>query len=124
MFPLLCKKNGKRNHRADVALKIQLSIHPEPPRLLKDLVKGKTSQSTHFLQHIRKYNSAFQMTYFAANVITEGGFMPTFKVQGQVYYRFGSLQPLPGNEPKHIQIYFISDSNKHRIDVITTKELD
>lgn len=33
--------------------------------------------------------------------------MPTFKVQGQVYHLNGSL--LPENDPKFLQIYFVSD---------------
>lgn len=33
--------------------------------------------------------------------------MPTFKVQGQVYHLIGSL--LPENDPKFLQIHFVSD---------------
>lgn len=47
------------------------------------------------------------MTFFGANQIVEGSFMPTFKVQGQVYHLIGSL--LPVNEPKFLQIFFISN---------------
>ncbi|GFR29131.1 ATP-dependent DNA helicase [Trichonephila clavata] len=36
--------------------------------------------------------------------------MPTFKVQGQIYHRIGSIFPCPAEEPKFLQIYFI-DSN-------------
>ncbi|KAJ2941595.1 hypothetical protein O0L34_g14649 [Tuta absoluta] len=47
------------------------------------------------------------MTSFGAKQINEGGFMPTFKVQGQVYHLIGSL--LPTNEPKFLQIYFVEN---------------
>jgi hypothetical protein len=33
------------------------------------------------------------MTSFGAKQIVEEGFMPTFKVQGQVYHLYGSLIP-------------------------------
>ncbi|KYO37758.1 hypothetical protein Y1Q_0022044 [Alligator mississippiensis] len=44
--------------------------------------------------------------------IRESGYMPTFKVQGQVYHRIVSLMPLPNEEPKFLQIYFMGDSTK------------
>lgn len=37
--------------------------------------------------------------------------MPTFKVQGQIYHRAGSLLPIPDSEYKFLQIYFIGDIN-------------
>ena len=33
------------------------------------------------------------MTSFGANVIRESGYMPTFKVQGQIYHSIGSIFP-------------------------------
>jgi hypothetical protein len=39
--------------------------------------------------------------------IREKGFMPTFKIQGQVYHRIGSLLPVQGEDPKFLQIYFV-----------------
>ena len=47
------------------------------------------------------------MTSFGAKQITEGPFMPTFKVQGQVYHLIGSL--LADSEPRFLQIYFVPD---------------
>ncbi|XP_070203407.1 uncharacterized protein [Littorina saxatilis] len=41
--------------------------------------------------------------------IKEPGYMPTFKIQGQVYHRIGSLQPSPDEEPKFVQLYFVND---------------
>lgn len=35
--------------------------------------------------------------------------MPTFKVQGQVYHLLGSFLPANKEEPKFLQIYFLSD---------------
>ena len=50
------------------------------------------------------------MTSFGADKeVTEHGYMPTFKVQGQVYHTIGSLLPMAGEEAKFLQIYFIGD---------------
>ena len=51
------------------------------------------------------------MTSFGASKeITEPGFMPTFKIQGQVYHRIGSLLPV-NEEHTFMQIYFIENRN-------------
>ena len=42
----------------------------------------------------------------------EGNFRTTFKVQGQVYHRVGSLLPGPQQEPKFMQIYFVGEDER------------
>ena len=49
------------------------------------------------------------MPFGATNEVCESGFMPTFKVQGRVYHRVGSLLPLPNEEHRFLQIYFMDD---------------
>ena len=52
------------------------------------------------------------MTSFGADVKREagyGGWMPTFRVQGQVQHLHGSLLPLPNEQAKFLQIYFVGD---------------
>ena len=50
------------------------------------------------------------MTSFGAtSIVEEPGFMPTFKVQGQIYHRIGSLLHCPNELPKFLQIYFMGD---------------
>ena len=93
----MCCSNGK----------VQLATFQEPPQPLKNLLTSSTSDSKHFLQHIQKYNSAFQMTCFGAKFFTQGGFMPTFKVQGQVYHRIGSLLPEENENWQFLQICFM-----------------
>lgn len=83
----------------------------DPPQPLKDLFVVTTSKSKHFLSVIRKFNCAFQMTSFGGKIIKDG-WMPTFKVQGQVYDRIGSLKPLPKEQPKFLQLYFVADYNE------------
>ncbi|GFY70190.1 helitron_like_N domain-containing protein [Trichonephila inaurata madagascariensis] len=45
----------------------------------------------------------------------ETEFMPTFKVQGQVYHRIDSIFPCSAEEPKFLQIYF-TDSNTEQVE--------
>jgi len=99
--PGLCCSNGN----------VQLLPLLPPCKPLQFLMRGYTSDSKHFLQHIRQYNSCFQMTFFGATKeIRGGGFMPTFKVQGQIYHRVVSLLPTSGADPQFLQIYFMGDA--------------
>lgn len=99
----MCCSNGK----------IVLPALQEPPEPLRSLFLGNHPSSNHFLKNIRKYNSCFQMTSFGASrIINEIGFMPTFKIQGQLYHRIGSLLPLPDEDSKFLQIYFMGDDEK------------
>jgi len=52
------------------------------------------------------------MTSFEAKVVNYGDFMLTFKIQGQVYHRIGSVLPSPENKPSFLQIYFIGNNEK------------
>ncbi|KIH67100.1 hypothetical protein ANCDUO_02572, partial [Ancylostoma duodenale] len=53
------------------------------------------------------------MTSFGATAtVQEPGFMPTFKVKGQIYHRIGSLLPLPDENPKFLQIHFTGEEEQ------------
>lgn len=115
--PGMCCSNGK----------VQLPAISELPEPLQNLLTATTSESKHFLQNIQPYNSVFQMTSFGANFITER-FMPTFKFQGQIYHRIGLLQPLPHEEPRYHQLYFVGDlqhqaQNRYNRNPTTSLEL-
>ena len=81
-----------------------------PSDPLKPLIDGNHPKHTEFILNIRWYNNAFQMTSFKRQQMVEHGFMPTFKVQGQVYHLAGSL-PCQPDDHKFLQIYFIADPN-------------
>lgn len=89
--------------------KVKLPILRPPIEPLLSLLSGESSDSKHFLQNIRKYNSAFQMTSFGATKVVRDNFMSTFKIQGQIYHHVGSLLPVPDAEHKFLQIYFMGD---------------
>lgn len=92
--------------------KVCLPNLQEPPQPIKNLLTNNHPLSGHFLTNTRKYNSLFQMTSFGAKEIREGHFMPTFKIEGQVYHLIGSLLPPSGQNPQFLQIYFISDADQ------------
>ncbi|XP_062817668.1 uncharacterized protein LOC134293583 [Anolis carolinensis] len=98
--PGLCCKSGK----------VALPPLEQPPDELLSYMSGSTSESKHFLQNIRRYNSCFQMTSFGTtSVVEERSFPTTFRVQGQVYHTAGSMMPLPDQSPKFLQIFFMGD---------------
>lgn len=98
----MCCSNGK----------VKLPPLNEPLEPLRSYVSGIDNLSKHFLELIRQYNSVFQMTSFGASKIPhDNGFMPTFKVQGQVYHKIGSLLPLPETNSKFLQIYFMGNKS-------------
>ncbi len=51
------------------------------------------------------------MTSFGTSVPMQANqvFMPTFKIQGQVYHKSGSLLPLPDEDSKFLQSYCLGD---------------
>jgi len=49
------------------------------------------------------------MISFRSKQVVHKGFMPTFKVQGQVYHVAGSIFPYHPDDHTFLQIYFISD---------------
>ncbi|UYV73989.1 hypothetical protein LAZ67_11001733 [Cordylochernes scorpioides] len=95
----LCCKQGR----------VSLPAIESPPEPIFSLLSGLHPLLKSFLLHIRRYNSIFQMTSFGARQVVEQGYMPTFKVQGQVYHVIGSLLPEPDSEHKFLQIYFIDN---------------
>lgn len=91
--------------------KVKLPKLIGPPEPLKSLTSGITTISRHFLRNIRQYNSCFQMTSFGAtNIMRESGFMPTFRIQGQIYHLIGSLLPVENEESKFLQLYFLGNN--------------
>ncbi|GBM52330.1 hypothetical protein AVEN_126406-1 [Araneus ventricosus] len=116
----LCCSNGK----------VSLLELPQLPEPLKSLMEGIIQNRKEFLSMIRKYNSSFQITSFGTlwPMLDSTGFMLTFRIQGQVYHKAGSLMSLPNEEAKFLQICFLGNEEteaKRRCKMIpgTTKSL-
>ncbi|VVC43812.1 OTU domain [Cinara cedri] len=74
--------------------KVQLQPFLPLPEPLYSLNMRFHFDQKHFMDRIRKYN-CFQMTSFGMKKIIEDGFLPIFKVKGQVYHLISNLQALP-----------------------------
>ena len=93
----MCCSNGK--------------VNPEPfsppSQQLAVLFEGTTDQSVCFLQDIRKYNSAFQLTSLRCKEVRMNGWNPQFRIQGQVCHLIGPLEPADELQAGFLQIYFM-----------------
>jgi len=87
------KWSDEANGMCCTARKVILPDMQEPPQPIKNLLTGNYPLSAHFLKNIRRYNSLFQMTSFGVKEIREDNFMPSFKVEGQIYHLIGCLLP-------------------------------
>uniref|UniRef100_A0A8D8YMS1 ATP-dependent DNA helicase n=2 Tax=Cacopsylla melanoneura TaxID=428564 RepID=A0A8D8YMS1_9HEMI len=90
--------------------KVKLEPLFSPPEPLKSLLFDSLPDSIAFRRLIRLYNAIFQMTSFGGKVLNENGYNPTYRVQGQVYHRIGSLIPASGEDPQFLQIYFVGNT--------------
>ncbi|XP_048003105.1 uncharacterized protein LOC125239533 [Leguminivora glycinivorella] len=97
----LCCANGK----------VKLPQLLPPPEPLNSLVLGTNNDSSHFLANIQKFNNSFQMTSFGATHIVRENFMPTFKIQGQIYHLVGALLPPPDANHQFLQVYFMGNTD-------------
>ena len=116
--PGLCCSNGK----------VELPLIEDAPEPLKSLLYSNSLQSKIFLNNIRNYNSAFQMTSFGAHkILPIQGYNTNFKIQGQVYHLLGPLNVQENETPKYLQMYFMGDTEdetKRRIDHLSSGKLD
>ena len=80
-----------------------------PPEPLLSLFEGKTQESKEFLKSPRKYNAAFAMTSFGAEIVTYSGWNPQFKIHGQITHRIGPMYPSGDQKPQYLQVYFMPD---------------
>jgi len=80
-------------------------IKPLPPRMVR---LYDINENPHFLKNIVAYNNLLALASLGYNKPNDGvlGFRPTFKIQGKMYHRIGSLLPTAGEQPKFAQLYF------------------
>ena len=87
--------------------KVSLPPLAQPPSPLRDLLEGQTAEAKQFRNHIRKYNNSFAFTSVGANIdqsMARGG-VYTYRLQGELHHRMGSLLPSEGETPKFAQMY-------------------
>ena len=91
----MCCSNGKVNQEP----------FPPLPQQLEVLFEGTTDISVRFLQDIRKYNSAFQLTSLDCKEVRMNGWNPQFRIQ--VCHLIGPLEPADEMQARFLQIYFM-----------------
>lgn len=79
-----CKWKDETNGMCCSNGKVQLEAITYPPEPLYILIMDLHPDHRHFITNVRKCNICFQMSSFGAKKVIEDGYMPTFKIQGQV----------------------------------------
>lgn len=90
--------------------RVKLPPVREPPSPLKELLETPS-----FRLQIRIANGMLAFTSMGANIDrtvtgTPGTF--TFRINGQIIHRIGSLLPEDGNEPQFLQLYIVDTANE------------
>ena len=85
--------------------KVHISSPRIPPKPINDLFETANKD-------IVQWNNAFAFTSLGCTQHILPGYNPTFKIQGKVYHRIGSLLPEEGQLPKYAQIYIFDTENE------------
>ncbi|KAH7853445.1 hypothetical protein Vadar_002482 [Vaccinium darrowii] len=106
----LCCKSGKT----------VLPPIPAPPEMT-DLFCEQTADGRHFRKNIRAYNHVFSFISMGVHDDKElpGGLrgVYTFRAQGTIYHRIGSLLPYSDQRPRYLQLYIYDTDHEveHRM---------
>jgi hypothetical protein len=115
-------KSAKRSPKFGVCClqgQIQLPPLPPLPAVLKKLYNGRDANSEHFLDNIRRYNTAFAFTSVGVKLddrVTHTTGPYAFKIQGALSHRMGGLLPMDDEQPAFAQLYILDsgDASAHR----------
>ena len=103
--------------------KYKLDILPPLPQEFNALYSGNSLHLEHFLSSLRKYNCAFQITFFGCKETNLSGWNPNFRFQGQDCYLIGSLAADDDQNAAFLQIYFLDESDQIRSRMAITDNL-
>ncbi|EFH55165.1 predicted protein [Arabidopsis lyrata subsp. lyrata] len=103
--------------------RVKLPPIKQPPPYLEYL----HANSKTFRINIRIYNSILAFTSMGAQIdhsVTYATGPPVFRIHGQVFHRIGSLLPMPGQNPKFLQMYIIDTENEvsNRINTMSRRD--
>ena len=110
---IICQKCGARKFKGETKGFccsdgiIQLPPFQAPPTLFQELYEGESRKSKAFLENIRQYNNSFCMTSFGADIAAVHGWNPSFRIQGQIHHRIGSVLPENRTQAKFLNVYFL-----------------
>ncbi len=113
----LCCENGK------VLLPNLLAT----PQELEVLLTSKESSAVKFRDQIHMYNLVLAFTLLSAKVdesITGGPRSYSFRIQGELYHKIGSLCPVEGQRPQFAQLYIHDTKCEHQNRHVVMPSLD
>ncbi|KAM5582463.1 hypothetical protein ABKV19_002737, partial [Rosa sericea] len=87
--------------------KIVIPPVQSPPEMA-ELFSAETPRGAHFRRNIRAYNHVFSFTSMGVHVdqnLATGGGTFTFRAQGSIYHKIGTLLPNEDNRPRFLQLY-------------------
>ena len=90
---------------------VRLDAIQDPPEPLRSLLTGTHLKSSHFKQHHREYNCAFQMASSTAQIAAAPPGISSVIMSGRLYHRIGPLFPQTGQHATYAQM-FLLDSNE------------
>jgi hypothetical protein len=103
----LCCENGK----------VLLPNLPATLQELEVLLTNKESSAVKFQDQISMYNLVLAFTLLGAKVDESviGGLGPySFRIQGELYHKIGSLCPAEGQRPQFAQLYIHDTKREHQ----------
>lgn len=82
---------------------------PSSPNELVELFMDQSQSGQHFRHHIRAYNHIFAFTSMGVtideNFASARNGVFTYRAQGTIYHRIGSILPIEGRRPRYLQLY-------------------
>ena len=91
---------------------VRLNGIKDAPEPLLSLLKGTHPQSSHFKNHIREYNCAFQMASSTAKVAEAPPGISAVIMGGRLYHRIGPLFPQTGLQESYAQLFLLDENEQ------------
>jgi hypothetical protein len=113
----LCCENGK----------VMLLSLPTTSQKFEVLLTSKERSAVKFRDQIRMYNSVLAFTLFGAKVdesVTRGIGPYSFRIQGELYHKIGSMCPVEGQHPQFTQLYIYDTEDEHQNRHVVMPSLD
>src|SRR5271156_695035 len=103
------RSNNKKFGGCCLQGQVKLPAFPNPPATLRDLLCGVSPLSKAFKKNIRQYNAAFAFTSLGVKIDSSVTGAPggpfSFRINGELHHRMGSLLPEDGSLPRYAQLY-------------------
>ncbi|XP_028086185.1 uncharacterized protein LOC114287102 [Camellia sinensis] len=97
------------------------------PNEMIDFFSDQTVEGHHFRQHIQAYNHVFSFTSMGVhvdeNLATRTRGVYTFRAQGAIYHKIGSLLPNSSDRPRYLQLYVYDTDHENENRMPENEEL-